>query len=170
MIKSIIVINNHGKPRLVKFYERMPQIKQQDWIKRAFTLVSKRADHLCSFVEDAAFYGNDTRIIYRHFATLFFIVICDLSESELGILDLIQVMVETLDKNFESVCELDLIFHSPKVHTILDEIVMGGLVMETNSHEVLRAVNEIGRLEKASEALVGSKTHKPSAGPMTTKF
>ena len=58
---------------------------------------------------------QDTRIIYRHFATLFFIVICDLSESELGILDLIQVMVETLDKNFESVCELDLIFHSPKV-------------------------------------------------------
>ena len=54
-------------------------------------------------------------------------------------------MVETLDKNFESVCELDLIFHSPKVHSILDEIVMGGLVMETNSHEVLRAVNEIGK-------------------------
>jgi hypothetical protein len=33
---------------------------------------------------------QDTRLIYRHFATLYFIVICDLSESELGILDLIQ--------------------------------------------------------------------------------
>ena len=59
-------------------------------------------------------------------------MLCDKSESELGILDLIQgatarasraagvpltrraVYVETLDRSFESVCELDLIFNSPK--------------------------------------------------------
>jgi AP-3 complex subunit sigma len=65
----------------------------------------------------------------------------DSSESELGILDLIQVcmclpgdrllklllrlrnafilqvFVETLDKCFENVCELDLIFHVDKVCT-----------------------------------------------------
>ena len=39
----------------------------------------------------------------------------DSSESELGILDLIQVFVETLDKCFENVCELDLIFHMDTV-------------------------------------------------------
>lgn len=33
-----------------------------------------------------------------------------------------QVFVEALDKRFENVCELDLIFHSDKVHHILDEI------------------------------------------------
>lgn len=33
---------------------------------------------------------QDTKLIYRHFATLFFVVLCDKSESELGILDLIQ--------------------------------------------------------------------------------
>lgn len=43
----------------------------------------------------------------------------DSSESELGILDLIQVFVETLDKCFENVCELDLIFHFDKVQFIL---------------------------------------------------
>jgi AP-3 complex subunit sigma len=82
---------------------------------------------------------QDTKLIYRHFATLYFVVLCDRSESELGILDLIQgpsgagrmthcpeqalltppscgvVYVETLDRSFESVCELDLIFNSPKV-------------------------------------------------------
>ena len=42
----------------------------------------------------------------------------DSSESELGILDLIQVFVETLDKCFENVCELDLIFHMDKVKKI----------------------------------------------------
>lgn len=35
-------------------------------------------------------HAQDTKLIYRHFATLFFVVLCDKSESELGILDLIQ--------------------------------------------------------------------------------
>ena len=35
--------------------------------------------------------GSDTRVIYRHYATLYFVFVVDESESELGILDLIQV-------------------------------------------------------------------------------
>ena len=98
---------------------------------------------------------QDTKLIYRHFATLYFVVLCDRSESELGILDLIQVYVETLDRSFESVCELDLIFNSPKAYAILDEIVMGGAVYETSSLEALRSFNEAQRLEKAADALGG---------------
>jgi len=70
--------------------------------------------------------GKDYKLIYRHYATLYFVFCVDSSESELGILDLIQVFVETLDKCFENVCELDLIFHVDKVHYILNELVMGG--------------------------------------------
>lgn len=35
--------------------------------------------------------GGDFRLIYRHYATLYFVFCVDYSESELGILDLIQV-------------------------------------------------------------------------------
>ena len=35
--------------------------------------------------------GGDFRLIYRHYATLYFVFCVDSSESELGILDLIQV-------------------------------------------------------------------------------
>lgn len=48
-------------------------------------------------------------MIYRHYATLYFVFVVDEAESELGILDLIQVFVESLDKCFENVCELDLV-------------------------------------------------------------
>jgi len=41
--------------------------------------------------------------------------VVDGAESELGILDLIQVFVESLDRAFENVCELDLIFHFDEV-------------------------------------------------------
>lgn len=72
----------------------------------------------------------------------------DSSESELGILDLIQVFVETLDKCFENVCELDLIFHVDKVHFILNELVMGGMVLETNMNEILTRIEDQNKLEK----------------------
>jgi len=40
-----------------------------------------------------------------------------------------QVLVEVLDRCFENVCELDLIFHMDKVHFILNEMIMGGMVL-----------------------------------------
>ena len=71
-------------------------------------------------------------------------------ESDLGILDLIQVFVEALDKCFENVCELDLIFHSDRVHYILDEIVMAGMVLDTNINNVLKATRDMTKLHQKS--------------------
>ncbi len=62
-----------------------------------------------------------------------------------------QVFVETLDRCFENVCELDLIFHSDKVNYILDEIIMGGMVLETNKEEIMTAIEEQNKLEKESK-------------------
>ncbi|VDP53393.1 unnamed protein product, partial [Soboliphyme baturini] len=58
------------------------------------------------------------------------------------------VFVETLDKCFENVCELDLIFHFDKVHYILNEIVMGGMVLETNMNEIYLRIQEQNKIEK----------------------
>ena len=49
--------------------------------------------------------------------------------------------MESLDQRFENVCELDLIFHIEKVHHIIDEICMGGMVLETNMQEILKHVD-----------------------------
>ena len=119
--------------------------------------MSKRSDGVCNFLEgnDIPYWkektGEDVKLVYRHYATLYFIFVVDSSESELGILDLIQVFVETLDKCFENVCELDLIFHSDKVHYILDEIVMAGMVLETNITKIIEAITEMNKLEKLDD-------------------
>ena len=81
---------------------------------------------------------------------MFFVFAVDAQESDLGILDLIQVFVEALDKCFENVCELDLIFHSDKVHYVLDEIVMGGMVLETNITAILQGVKDQRKLHDDS--------------------
>jgi len=84
---------------------------------------------MCNFIEgDGTGWEKGTKLIYRHYATLYFVFVVDSSESELGILDLIQTFVEVLDTCFRNVCELDLIFNFDKVHYVLDEIVQGGMV------------------------------------------
>jgi AP-3 complex subunit sigma len=97
-------------------------------------------------------WDSSVRLIYRHYATLYFIFAVDDAESELGVLDLIQVFVEALDKCFENVCELDLIFHTDRCHYILDEIVMAGMVLETSLREIVQAVNGSKRYAAASKA------------------
>lgn len=152
MIKGIIIVNNHGKPRLVKFYQAVESEQiQQSVIRRVFTQVTSRPDSFCNYLEGAVpEWGENVKLIYRHYATLYFIFAVDAQESDLGILDLIQVFVEALDKCFENVCELDLIFHSDRVHYILDEIVMGGMVLETNISSVLQSIKDQGRIARDS--------------------
>ena len=49
-------------------------------------------------------------MIYRRYASLYFIIGIDIDEdiNELSLLEFIHNMVETLDKYFENVCELDV--------------------------------------------------------------
>ncbi|GFG40881.1 hypothetical protein Cfor_08911 [Coptotermes formosanus] len=191
MIKAILVFNNHGKPRMSKFYQYFNEDMQQQIIKETFQLVSKRDDNVCNFLEGGrlvtvlslfkcrctfinyvfiVFFffcsligGSDYKLIYRHYATLYFVFCVDSSESELGILDLIQVFVETLDKCFENVCELDLIFHVDKVHYILNELVMGGMVLETNMTEILTRIEDQNKLEKQEAGIAAAPARAVSA-------
>ncbi|KAM4893258.1 AP-3 complex subunit sigma-2 isoform 3-T3 [Sylvia borin] len=158
MINAILVFNNHGKPRLVRFYQHLAEEVQQQIIRDTFHLVLKRDDHICNFLEcGSLFGGSDYKLIYRHYATLYFVFCVDSSESELGILDLIQVFVETLDKCFENVCELDLIFHMDK------EMVIGGMVLETNMNEIVAQVEAQSKLEKAEGGLSAAPSRAVSA-------
>ncbi|KAM9585840.1 AP-3 complex subunit sigma-2 isoform 1-T1 [Trichechus inunguis] len=164
MIHAILVFNNHGKPRLVRFYQRFPEEIQQQIVRETFHLVLKRDDNICNFLEGGSLIGgSDYKLIYRHYATLYFVFCVDSSESELGILDLIQVFVETLDKCFENVCELDLIFHMDKVHYILQEVVMGGMVLETNMNEIVAQIEAQNRLEKSEGGLSAAPARAVSA-------
>ncbi len=91
---------------------------QQLTLRQAYNIVSNRDDSLCNFLEVTtltAFKEKGVKIVYRTYATLHIIFIVDSCESVLGVLDLIQVFVETLDTSFSNVCELDLQFHLDKV-------------------------------------------------------
>ncbi|KAJ6813682.1 AP-3 complex subunit sigma [Iris pallida] len=153
MIRSVIIMNTQGKPRLIRFYESQPPEKQRELVRSLYGVLSSRPENVSNFVQVDAIFGPDSKLVYKHFATLYFIIVFDSSENELAMLDLIQVFVETLDRCFKNVCELDIVFNFNKMHTILDEIIFAGQVLETSSEEVMRAVDEIARLEKSSNAV-----------------
>ena len=85
---------------------------------------------------------------YRHYATLYFILISTSTESPLALIDLIQVFVEALDQFFPNVCELDLIFNFETLHAVLGEMIVGGVVVETGLEKVVRGVREQGKIAK----------------------
>ncbi|GJN92222.1 hypothetical protein Rhopal_005252-T1 [Rhodotorula paludigena] len=167
MIHAVLIFNNSGKPRLSKFYSPSSPKTRAAIVQRIFTLVSARDDTLCNFVELPAGFGfgdhgekedveqEDLRVIYRHYATLYFAFVVDQSESELGILDLIQVFVESLDRCFENVCELDLIFHFDEVHTLLSCLITGGLVLDTSLDSVQATFRAQQQAKKASQSAGG---------------
>lgn len=172
MIKGILVINNHGMPRLMKFYQSVTgEEEQQSVLRQIFQQVSQRPDTFCNYLAGRVpEWGDETKIIYRHYATLYFVFAVDKQESDLGILDLIQVFVESLDKSFENVCELDLIFHSDKVSYILDEIIMAGMVLETNIRHILTSVNEQSKLHNQSMKLTTGAAAGLAAGAAANSF
>lgn len=69
-------------------------------------------------------------------------------ESPLALIDLIQVYVESLDKLFENVCELDLIFNFETLHAALGEMIVGGVVVETDLNRIVSGVRAHGTVAK----------------------
>jgi len=160
MIHAVLIFNTSGVPRLTKFYTPL-QRSSQTLVDKIFSLVSPRPAALCnfldapeldSFLNDPSHTGEKLRVVYRNYATLYFVFVVDGAESELGILDLIQVFVESLDRAFENVCELDLVFHFDEAHHILTEVVQGGLVLETNVDEIDNAVQQAAKARATSFA------------------
>ena len=78
------------------------------------------------------------KLVYKRYASLYFVVFIDPNDNELLALEYIHHYVEILDRYFGNVCELDLIFNFHKAYYILDEVLCGGELQETSKKVVLR--------------------------------
>jgi AP-1 complex subunit sigma 1/2 len=80
------------------------------------------------------------KIVYKRYASLYFVTCVDREENELITLEVIHHFVECLDRYFGNVCELDIIFNFHKAYYLLDEVLLNGELQESNKREVLRVV------------------------------
>ena len=132
-IKFVLLVNKQGQTRLAKYTDELLTIKERRALEGEIVRKClQRSDHECSFVQH-----RNYKVIYRRYASLFFLVGVSEEENELATLELIHSLVETLDKYFGNVCELDLMYHIDKAHYILDEMIVNGCIVDTNKANIL---------------------------------
>lgn len=167
-ILGLLVFNQQGRIRVQQYYRRLGLAQQRQLVRQIYHQVllafnssghGSTANIIEISLDDPAFPADfqHIKILYRSYATLFFVVISPqpltrqiATESDLALLDFIQVVVETLDKCFDAVCELDLIFRFDQVHWVLNELVSGqGLICETQMDLIIEALREQKRALEA---------------------
>jgi len=143
-IKFLLMVNKQGQTRLAKYFDEFLSVDERRVLEGE--IVRKclaRTDKQCSFIEHRKY-----TIVYRRYASLFFLVGIDEEENELAILEFIHAVVEVLDKNFAHVCELDIMYNIETVHFILDEMLINGCVVDINQQNVLAPIKLLDRVGK----------------------
>ena len=152
MINFILLVSRQGKTRLSKWFVQMSNKEKARCSRELIATVLSRPPKMCNFIE-----YQDKKVIYKRYASLYFIACVDNDDNELIILEQIHLFVEVLDRYFGNVCELDIIFNFHKAYYILDELFIGGHIQETSKSEVLRICAAMDELmdEKNEEGTSG---------------
>ncbi|XP_033115815.1 AP-4 complex subunit sigma-1-like [Anneissia japonica] len=117
MIKFCYILGKQGQTRLSRYYDNVP------------------CKSRCSF-----FNYQDYKIVYRRYNSIFVILAIDEEENEVASLELIQLFIETLNKYFDGVSEIDIFYNLEKIHIILDEMIVNGYILETNMSKILQPI------------------------------
>lgn len=128
--------------RLAKWFMTLSPKDKAKIVKDVSQLVLARRTRMCNFLE-----YKDTRVVYRRYASLFFIAGCDSTDNELITLEIVHRYVEQMDKYYGNVCELDIIFNFQKAYFILDELLLAGEMQESSKKNVLRCIGQQDNFE-----------------------
>jgi len=142
MINYVLLVSRQGKVRLAKWFITIPPKAKAKIVKDVTQLVLARRTRMCNFLE-----YKDTKVVYRRYASLFFVTGISSDDNELVTLEVIHRYVEVLDRYFGNVCELDLIFNFQKAYAILDELIIAGELQESSKKSVLRVVAQADTIE-----------------------
>ncbi|KAI9925534.1 RNA polymerase III-inhibiting protein maf1 [Aspergillus wentii] len=141
-IHYLILLSRQGKVRLAKWFTTLSPKEKAKIIKDVTQLVLSRRTRMCNFLE-----YKDSKVVYRRYASLFFIAGCASTDNELITLEVVHRYVEQMDKYYGNVCELDIIFNFQKAYFILDELLLAGEMQESSKKNVLRCISQQDSLE-----------------------
>lgn len=147
--------NKQGQTRLSSYYEWITMAERTALESEIIRKCLSRSELQCSFLEYRGY-----KVVYRRYASLFFIVGTkptpeeeENQENELGLLEFIHTLVETMDRWAGSICELDIMYQLEQVHFLLDEMVMNGCIVETNKSNILRHIDLMERESQKAESM-----------------
>ncbi|KAI8343091.1 AP4 complex subunit sigma putative [Chlamydoabsidia padenii] len=133
MISFVLIVNKQCQTRFARYYTSSPPLDPPQFeYELAKKCVSRPSQHCLLFDFE------EYNIVYRVYASLYIIVgHCPANqENEFGILEWIQLFVETMDTYFDKVTELDIVFQLEKVHMLMDELLPKGIMVESNQERI----------------------------------
>lgn len=163
-IEFVLLVNRQGQTRLAQYFHFTRADDRAALESEVVRKCLQRGDTECNFIDYLNF-----RIVYRRYASLFFIIglatpsaalpeessqsghsECtpevhhdDDEENELAIYEYIQNIVEVLDLYFENVCELDIMFNLERTHFILNEMITNGALSQSTHAGVLEVLSVV---------------------------
>ncbi|KAF5336924.1 hypothetical protein D9611_003377 [Ephemerocybe angulata] len=135
MINYLLIVSRQGKARLSKWYATTTTQAKSRILKEVTQLVLSRKVRMCNVIE-----YKGRKVIYRRYASLFFVAEIGYTDNELITLEIIHRYVE--------VCELDIIFNFQQAYNLLDELVISGELVDTSKKAVLRMMEGADVTEK----------------------
>lgn len=79
MINFLLLVSRQGKTRLTKWYESFASKDKVRIIREVTAMVLGRPPKMCNFIE-----WRDKKIVYKRYASLFFISCIDKADNEVG--------------------------------------------------------------------------------------
>uniref|UniRef100_A0A6B2G1H3 AP complex subunit sigma n=1 Tax=Myxobolus squamalis TaxID=59785 RepID=A0A6B2G1H3_MYXSQ len=143
MINYIVMVNRIGKLRIQKWYTPISPRDKKNIISDLIEIAINNNPKACNI-----YTYKDLTIIHRRYAGLNFLVAIDKNDNELYYIEVVHRLVEVLDMYFGNVCELDIIYNFEKVQFVIDELIVGGELQETNKFLVSNAVATHDEMEE----------------------
>uniref|UniRef100_A0A8C0I496 Coatomer subunit zeta n=2 Tax=Balaenoptera musculus TaxID=9771 RepID=A0A8C0I496_BALMU len=135
-IKAVFILDNDGHRLLAKYYDdTFPSMKEQMAFEKNVFNKTSRTD------SEIAFFGGMT-IVYKSSIDLFLYVVGSSYENELMLMSVLTCLFESLNhvlrKNVEKRWLLE---NMDGAFLVLDEIVDGGVILESDPQQVIQKVN-----------------------------
>ncbi|XP_062388780.1 coatomer subunit zeta-2 isoform X2 [Sardina pilchardus] len=136
-VKAVFILDNDGNRLLSKYYDLdlYPSMKEQRSFEKNVFNKTHKADNEIAFLEGMT-------IVYKGSIDLFFYVVGSAQENELMLMAVLNCLFESLSqilrKNVERRCLLD---NMDGVFLVVDEIIDGGVILESDPQQVVEKVN-----------------------------
>ena len=152
-IECILFANASGQVRLAQHYGDLSREQKRAKEREIIPLcLNDDTDHfhgtgqsysdgddmsLFPFIQTAT-----QQLVYRKYASLYVIICCDLQDNEFNMYDYIQFIIETFNRYFENVCELDIMYNIDKAYFLLDEMVIDGKICGSSQIDILNIIDD----------------------------
>ncbi|CDR97024.1 clathrin adaptor complex small chain family protein, putative [Babesia bigemina] len=132
MIYGVFLQNVKNNTRLSRWYCNFSQQEKKRIADLIYTEISRRDVRWVNFYD-----LEGRKVVYRKYAGIVISIYTDREDNTLAYHELIHLIVEILDDFYDNVHELDVVCNFNTLHSLLNELILAGELLETSKQTVL---------------------------------